>query len=356
MREMMNMDGNSEYLIDRIDTEYSYKRERYTDPHIIPLPLQQESFRFCLVRRKGKEAFEKDWQDTANYPYGDSGLLNHILTGGNYGVIGGFGGLVVIDIDRESFIDIVLEALPATFTVRTKKGVHLYYKITDGIIRSRGLKYIETGDSIGDIKAGHTEKAKSRGYVVGPGSVHPSGFKYKVLQLRSVKKLTADEIQNLLLNVGITIGDTNTKKRKKSSNVKKSNDRTSYHVTKGINEDPEYLQYLPLWYRTYHRKQDGSILRSGEGRLIHLRICATLKKHGGDSWKEYAHQLTHWMFRAEYDFEKTEYQLKKIDARYYYRKKDFFFSADKDPDLKYLTTKEREMIRKVLADSWEKID
>ena len=350
------MHGNSEYFIDLIDTEYAHRRERYTDPQIIPLPLQLKSFRFCLVRMKRKEAFEKDWQDTANYSYADLKLLNHIQTGGNYGVIGGFGGMVVIDIDRESFIDIVLDALPATFTVRTKKGVHLYYRVTDGVIQSRVLKFAETGDSIGDIKAGHIEKAKSRGYVVGPGCIHPSGSKYKVLISHTVGQLSADVIQNLLLKVGIVIGDDYQKKSRKPAKVRDADNRTSHHLTKGMVKDPEYLQYLPLWYRTYHRKQDGSILRSGEGRLIHLRICATLKKYDKERWKEHAHHLTNWMFGDDYHFEKTDYQLEKIDARYYFRKKDFFFYADKDPDLKYLTTKEREMIRRVLADNWEKSD
>ena len=342
---------NSDILLDALDDEYLHKREKVISSPI-PLSLQQSSFRFCLVRKKAKEAFEKNWQNTANYRYDDPKLLEHIRAGGNYGIIGGYGGLVVLDIDRKHFVDYVLEYLPRTFTVRTKKGIHLYYVVPDGEIRSQGLKFQETGYSIGDVKAGYVKKPIGRGYVVGPGSTHPSGDRYTVQDDHPIVAMPDERFQSMLkraiLSMGPQVQETNVKEGLKEI-IQMIERKSDSH----FKDDPKYLQYLPLWYRTYHRKRNGSIIRTGEGRRIHLRICATLKKHDREHWKKYAHHLTQWMLGSDYDVGKTEKELEGIDARYYFRKNDYFSFKGLDADFQYLTEDELVKIRKVLAEHWD---
>jgi|TARA_R100000093_G_C1923633_1_gene66445 hypothetical protein len=53
--------------------------------------LQNEKFRFILLKPKNKIPFEKNWQTTVNYKFNDPKLLQHISNGGNYGVLGGYG-------------------------------------------------------------------------------------------------------------------------------------------------------------------------------------------------------------------------------------------------------------------------
>ena len=338
---ILNGDFSSTDALEWIDSEYAGKRVWIEDAYCIPGPLRRAEFRFCLVKPKGKEPIEKGWQKAANYSWNDPVLQKHIDDGGNYGVIGGYGGLAVIDVDNDSYINTVIDALPSTFTVKTKKGVHLYFTISEGDVPSKVLKTFETGENVGDVKAGSTEKSRSRGYVVGPGSIHPDGPKYKVMRNREIASVTATELEKSLLEIDISIGAQYITKKQRAMRVKET-DKESYYVIKNKDyEDPEYIQYLPLWYRTHHRKRNGDILRKHDGMIVHLRICATLKKHFGDHWKEYAHDLTKWMFQDDYDYEKTEYQLGRIQEKFYFRSKDYFFYGDLHPDLEYLNERER---------------
>ena len=75
---------------------------------MIPEQLKKENFRFIKVKPKGKEAIEEDWQNTNNYSYEEFVKLNHK---GNYGVVGGFGDLIIIDADMK----IVQQMVSANF-------------------------------------------------------------------------------------------------------------------------------------------------------------------------------------------------------------------------------------------------
>jgi len=341
----------SDYFLDVIDDDYIGKVERIQSKLFhLPIPLRTIDFRFCLVRKRQKKAFEKGWQESANYSWNSPILQTHLGNNGNYGVIGGYGGLVIIDIDNENYIDSIKNTLPPTFTVKTKKGVHLYFAISDGEIPSKVLKDIETGENVGDVKGGGKKRPKSRGYVVGPGSIHPSGQKYELIANRNVHKIKAEELLNKLNAIGISFGTKHVAKKGTALRPTQGNNKTQI-TTEGVEfNDPPYLQYLPLWYRTHHRKQNGEILRKQDGMIVHLRICATLKKFCGDQWKDYAHDLTNWMFQDEYDFEKTEYQLDRIKEKFFFRSKDYFFYGDLQPDLDYLTGEERrDMIKRFSA-------
>jgi len=91
---------------------------------VIPVQLRDESFRFCLVRYPGekcwengvrvesggKSAFEFEWQ-TRGRKHDDPVLLSRINSTGNYGVIGGPGGLFILEyITRTKMVNGALQS------------------------------------------------------------------------------------------------------------------------------------------------------------------------------------------------------------------------------------------------------
>ena len=387
-------------MMDSLEREYrGINVNRIPSQHHLPAPLRNEEFRFCLVRPREKRAFEKGWQDTANYGFDNPVLLDHISEGGNHGVVGGFGGLVVVDIDHPGYISVSQGALPPTFTVRTKKGIHLYYVLLYGHLPSRGLTIRDTGEPVGDIKAGHPDEPRSRGYVVGPGSIHPEGTLYEVEEDRPLASISAGELEERLDRMGVAIGARYRRKTPPPWRVRDAgtvpyhgpgsipdhggdtvsdraggapsehyrgprwqyagdamDDRVSEGTdTPGESKDPDYLSLLPLWYRTHHRKRNGALLRKAEGIIIHLRICATLKFLEGEPWREHAHHLTRWMFGEEYRFEKTEYHLDRIKEKYHFQPRDYFSFGTVYPDPEFLTGEELATIERILEPHFHEI-
>lgn len=143
---------------------------------LIPPALRAQDFRFVLIPYRKKAPFEMEWQEKNNYQYNDPKLLSHLSDGGNYGVVCGYGGLVVIDADRSDVKNAVESNLPPTFTVKTgRDGTHYYYICPDLVSPIR-LRDVETGT------VGHLGDVQSRGkQVVGPNSVHPNGKRYEII-------------------------------------------------------------------------------------------------------------------------------------------------------------------------------
>lgn len=93
----------------------------------------------------------------------------------NVGVDCGRSGLVVLDEDAPGELDRACTdlgvALPATFTVSTGKGQHVYLRQPDGV---------PWGNARGRLGAYAVDVRGRGGYVVGPGSVHASGREYRI--------------------------------------------------------------------------------------------------------------------------------------------------------------------------------
>ena len=159
--------------------------------HGIPPRLRKEGFRF--IRTKGKIPIGKDWnkEGGANYAYNDQVLEDHLQGGGNYGVLCGE-GLIVIDCDKPEIADLVEEHLPRTFTVKTGRGGKHYYYYCDDI---KGNIRLTSGNGtqgdIGDIQA----KGKQ---VIGPGSTHPNGNKYEIVDGQDIATIKVLDIERTL--------------------------------------------------------------------------------------------------------------------------------------------------------------
>ncbi len=182
---------NAEQFISQGYAEYvEEEKKKIFVRNIIPKQLQQPEFRFVLLKPKDKVPFEKDWQKNG-YMFNDLRLTDHIEKGGNYGVIGGYGNLILIDADSEE-INEVCKQLPDTFMVKTggdAKHKHHYYFIADKEMNPIRLSKTKVGD-LGDIRS-------TGQFVVAPNSTHPSGNKYKVINDIPIGKISEDFVKSI---------------------------------------------------------------------------------------------------------------------------------------------------------------
>jgi len=159
---------------------------------MIPKQLWNENFRFLKLRKKGKEPTYdmKEWQKY-NYKFNDGELLNHIVNGGNYAIIGGYDNLILIDSDSEEITQL-MKTMPDTFTIKTgspegyKKH---YYYIADKKMKAIRLSKESIGD-LGDVRS-------IGQYVVAPNSTHPSGNKYVVINNKPITKVSEAFVRNI---------------------------------------------------------------------------------------------------------------------------------------------------------------
>jgi hypothetical protein len=98
----------------------------------------------------------------------------------NYGVIAGWNNLVILDFDNmcqyarwtnwieSSASEIIKTKIRNILQIKTHRGVHVYVKVKNLLnLSNRKLPGIDL---------------KINGYVVGPGSIHPSGDVYRILK------------------------------------------------------------------------------------------------------------------------------------------------------------------------------
>lgn len=131
--------------------------------------------RFIKVKKGQKEPLGK-WSTAANYAHDDPELLKHLSTGGNYGYMVK-GSLCVLDADIPEHLTPLIETLGDTLTIRSGRegeGYHILFECDD-IGKDKILLYNGEQD-IGDIRPG-----ESIFYIVGPGSIHPSGKPYEII-------------------------------------------------------------------------------------------------------------------------------------------------------------------------------
>ncbi len=151
---------------------------------MLPNQLKKGEFRFVLLKSKSKVPFENEWQKNG-HRFDDPKLLKHIEEGGNYGVIGGYGNLRILDIDDKIKAEKLLEKLPKTFKVITGGGGYHNYFISD-YDKNHVLV-----DGIGELRSNNYQ-------VVGAGSMHPNGISYKVIEDIDIASISSDVMKALL--------------------------------------------------------------------------------------------------------------------------------------------------------------
>lgn len=156
----------------------------------IPKQLQNENYRFNLLGKRIKEPLEKEWQKKRNYQYNNLKLINHLNKGWNYGIIGGYGNLILVDFDNEEIQTKIIPKLPKTFTVRAGGGfLHKYFISKDS--KTTPFKILDKNkNTLADIQG--TAK-----YLIAPGSTHPNGNKYLVVDDSPIAEIDYSELKAL---------------------------------------------------------------------------------------------------------------------------------------------------------------
>ncbi len=200
---------------------------------MIPKQLQNPEFRFILLRNRDKRPLEVEWQTKNNYSFDNPKLTKHISSNGNFGIIGGFGNLIILDADSKE-IDDKCKLLPTTFKVKTGSPEvykNHYFFITEEEMKPIRLSKEKVGD-IGDIRS-------TGQYVVAPGSIHPSGGKYEVVEDNKINKVGEQFLKSIFKENMNLISSEEGKTKNRNDNKIDTKKRLS-EFTKNCNV-PDYV-------------------------------------------------------------------------------------------------------------------
>lgn len=161
----------------------------YQNKHNV-VPERLRDFAFCKLY--GKRPFEDGWQ-TKPYRSYDPVFQDWLRKGNNYGVLGGYNGLWPWDFDNLEARHLLLEYLPGTFQVKTRRGSHHYFRSNEKDLFTTGVNW--KGSRAIDITGLGRQ-------VVGPGSIHPETLKtYFVISDIEIAYLDAKEARGILKDV-----------------------------------------------------------------------------------------------------------------------------------------------------------
>lgn len=196
---------------------------------IVPNQLNKENIKFCRVQRGKKKPFEKNW---TNKPYSFTEIQD-FLDKENYGIICGYGGIAVIDCDNEELSDLIKKEFPETFTVKTGGGgFHFYYLIPE--LKKKLILDKDRGHE------NHLGEVQSHGaQVVGPGSLHPNGNFYEVINYKEIQSISIEFLYEKLGQF--------TREIKDSIN--------SAEMEKETNEEIDDLNITSIWSTSGMKKQ-----------------------------------------------------------------------------------------------------
>lgn len=188
------MDASKKFLLEiysHLEMREEHKKKLEEALATIHPVLKKEGFRFILLRTKDKIPFENNWQQLNNYKYDDPKLLEHISNGGNYGIVGGFGKLIVIDFDDVKFQDKIVPLLPKTFTIKTGTGKFHKYFICENATSFKILD--KDKNTLADIQGCGKQ-------VVAPNSTHPNGQKYTIFDDSEIANISQNQLQYIFHN------------------------------------------------------------------------------------------------------------------------------------------------------------
>jgi hypothetical protein len=159
-----------------------------------------------MVRKKPEG---KDWTgpNGSNYAINDPVLAGYLAEGHNYGVVCGIAGITVPDLDDPARLEElgVMRRIPKTLQVQTGRGGrHVYFDCPE-LDHQIGLYDPELKDEDGGPL--HLGEIQSKGQqVVGPGSIHPNGNRYEIINdapIMSISKADLLKIFDGLILTGL---------------------------------------------------------------------------------------------------------------------------------------------------------
>jgi len=187
----------------------------------IPAQLRERpGARFTVIINGQKKPEGKDWAGVngANYAIEDAPLAGYLAEGHNYGVLCGVAGITVADIDDPARVEAlgIMQRIPDTFRIKTGRGgQHVYFDCPE-LDHQIGLYDPELKDE--DNEPLHLGEIQSKGQqVVGPGSTHPNGNKYELINDAPILKISKAELLKIFEGLILTGIDDPTEEPRRSS-------------------------------------------------------------------------------------------------------------------------------------------
>jgi hypothetical protein len=161
----------------------------------IPKQLHNQELRFVLLGKwddviydknnkpkyRGKAPFENKWQTENNYTFDNPKLLNHP---NNFGVIGGYGRLRILDIDEPKLAE-EFEKNLNTYTVKTGSGGRHFYFTSD-----YDTNHVLINE-LGELRANKYQ-------VVSAPCRHPSGNYYSIIKDVPIAEISSEELLSII--------------------------------------------------------------------------------------------------------------------------------------------------------------
>lgn len=159
------------------------------------VPPQLAGEKFIVLSERGKHPVQK-WS-LPEHQYDAEKIQRWLDEGWNYAVLYQT-DICVFDADNaERLMELgVIDALPRTFTVMSGRdglGLHLYFRMPNPPEGTKIYLYDGDGAELGDIRLPH-----SKFYNVAPGSIHPSGRQYQIINDVDLAVLEWDVLKEAL--------------------------------------------------------------------------------------------------------------------------------------------------------------
>jgi len=135
---------------------------------------------------QGKAPFEEGWEKKG-YKFNDPKLLEHINKGFNYGVIGGYGNLIILDIDEPKLAE-KLEPVLHTYTIKTGSGGRHFYLSSE-----YNTNHVLI-NGLGELRAKNYQ-------VVSAPCRHPNGNYYEIIntgKIHPITKISVKDVSELI--------------------------------------------------------------------------------------------------------------------------------------------------------------
>ncbi len=155
----------------------------------IPKQLQTGDFRFIRVKNRDKTPLDSDYFQTNNFPGNNVTITKHLERKGNYGLIPVSNSICVLDIDdiekaeQLGILDLFIDQFRTLIIKTGSGGLHVYFYCEKLVEMMETPKRIQLFDLVDESRhLGEMYPGGCRAYVVGPGSTHPNGNTYQIIQ------------------------------------------------------------------------------------------------------------------------------------------------------------------------------
>lgn len=205
--------------------------------------LKEMGFNLIPLKGKSKEPIGGlNWKQFQEEKY-----TGTIPDGLNIGIVCGrsSGNIFVVDLDDESLYEDYPEEIKNTFTVKTGKGYHLYYRFHG---------FPPPNKKLDDKRGRHIDIKSQGGYVLAPTSIHPNGSIYTAINELPIREMSISKLKEYLENLGFNVETKSIEEIEQGVSEGGRNDQTFKYACHCIRDLGLYGQALRLKIEELNQK------------------------------------------------------------------------------------------------------